>query len=103
FPAGYVMSLSRESNERLTVTVRTSGNQEPGRVFLLVHTRGSLKKLEGRELENGKAVFPIETKALGDGISQFTVFNHDGKPVCERLYFKYPEKELKIEANAGQS
>ncbi|MDP4251963.1 MAG: hypothetical protein Q8918_17825, partial [Bacteroidota bacterium] len=103
FPAGYVMSLSRESNERLTVTVRVSGNQESGRVFLLVHTRGSLKKLEGSELENGKAVFAIETKALGDGISQFTVFNHDGKPVCERLYFKYPEKELKIEANAGQS
>jgi len=30
------------------------------------------------------------------------LFNESGQPVCERLYFKYPEKKLKINALANQ-
>ncbi|MFI5193274.1 MAG: hypothetical protein ACHQD7_04435 [Chitinophagales bacterium] len=103
YPSGYVMRLSMDGNERLGIAVRVSGNAEGGMVYLFIHTRGSMKKLEGRQLQNGKADFLIDPKWLGDGISQFTVFNNAGKPVCERLYFKYPEKDLSINATTGKS
>src|SRR5665213_1818331 len=73
YPSGYVMRLSTDSNERLGITVRVSGNAVGGMVYLFIHTRGSRKNLEGRQLQNGKADFLIDQKLLDDGISQFTV------------------------------
>ena len=102
YPAGYVMQLTPTEKERLAITVQASGNQEAGMVYLFVHTRGSVKKFEGQQLENGTTRFLINSSTLGDGISQFTVFTGSGKPVCERLYFKYPTKKLLLEADAGQ-
>ena len=40
--------------------------------------------------------FFIDKGRLGDGISHFTVFDAGRIPVCERLYFKFPENRLEI-------
>jgi hypothetical protein len=52
--------------------------------------------------QNGKAEFIIDRNHLPDGISQITVFNGSGQPVCERLVFKKPSS-LSIEAKAAQA
>ncbi len=36
----------------------------------------------------------VDSKKLGEGISHFTVFNAGRPPVCERLWFTYPENQL---------
>jgi hypothetical protein len=53
------------------------------------------------KLTNHSYSFNVEQNDLEDGISQFTLFNEFGQPVCERLYFKYPEKKLLISSNTG--
>jgi hypothetical protein len=84
----------------LTVTVTTNLASPAQDVFLLVHTRQSVKVAEKHVFVNGAATFVIDRDKLGDGISQLTVFNNYKQPVCERLYFKYPEHVLEITANS---
>lgn len=100
--SGYRMRLEHSNGGRLSVNISTAGIPDQTMVYLFVHTRGLLKKSESGKLLNGKADFSINPEELGAGISQFTVFNYEGRPVCERLYFKYPEKKLKIDASSGQ-
>jgi hypothetical protein len=45
----------------------------------------------------------LDKSQLGEGISHITIFNEKLKPVCERLYFKRPTKELAIEATIKKS
>jgi hypothetical protein len=52
-------------------------------------------------LINHVAEFLINPGELEDGISQITVFSKMGQPVCERLYFKYPEKKTMISATTN--
>lgn len=95
---GYVMSLSTDN--RINVTVQS--NIDEGRsVFLLVHTRQSLKTTMQSVITNGRAFFSIDPSKIGEGVSQFTVFNGDGKALCERLYFTYPAQKLSIGVNGN--
>jgi len=100
---GYAMKLERGDKGQLGITVRSAGIPDQSRVYLFVHTRGLLKKSESGTLKNGQAFFSVSPEVLSDGISQFTVFDYNGNPVSERLFFKYPVKRLQIEVNAGQT
>ncbi len=98
YSSGYEMNISKTAEKQLTVTVSASGNPDPAMyAYLFVHTRGDLKKFVGQYLKDGKAIYLINTDDLGDGISDFTVFNFNELPVCERLYFKYPQKGFQIQ------
>jgi 5-hydroxyisourate hydrolase-like protein (transthyretin family) len=101
---GVVMSVVPEGNEAWRVTVQASGpgagasgpTGNPVMVYLIAHTRQSVKTAEAAPLVEGKASFRIDKNALGEGISHLTVFNAERQPVCERLVFKQPSKTLKI-------
>src|SRR5678815_2724897 len=71
-------------------------------VYLLAHTRGSLKFASTASLQNGKATFSFDRSVLGDGVSQLTVFNDQRKPVSERLYFKKPGQNLSLSLNTDK-
>jgi hypothetical protein len=93
FSKGYVMSLNTDN--RINITVQS--NIDEGRtVYLLAHTRQSLKITMQSVIANGRSVFSVDPAKIGEGISQFTVFNSEGKPLCERLYFSYPAQQLSI-------
>jgi hypothetical protein len=104
---GVAMSVVPEGNDGLRVTVQAAGGGASGAVpsgasgdgamvFLVAHTRQSVKAAEAAPYANGKASFLIDKKVLGEGISHLTVFNAERQPVCERLVFKQPSKMLKI-------
>lgn len=93
YKQGYVMQLSADKK---TVTVSVKTNLAETQAYLLVHTRQSLRTVLQGRIENGQAIFSVDKSKLGDGISNFTVFSAAGKPVCERLYFIYPRRELAI-------
>jgi hypothetical protein len=103
---GYVMRLKHSTGGQLEVTVRKPANN-PGNdnqlIYLFIHTRGSVKWVAGNRTQNDSAVFLIDNNKLGDGISQLTVFNSDKQPVCERLYFKYPENKLQLSVQTNQA
>ncbi len=98
---GYTMKLHK-TNGQITITVysRMKGNAAPA-VQLFAHTRGSVKTVQTKTIQNDSVVFAISEKIPGDGITHFTVFNSVGQPVCERLYFKMPSAHLSINAKAN--
>jgi len=103
YPGGYVMHLSKENNGQLKITVRSSAVNESSRVvYLFAHTRGIVKLTNAAEMRAGECVFLVDTAKLGDGISQFTIFNAAQQPVCERLFFKKPSQVLEIAASSDK-
>lgn len=95
---GYNMSLIDNETEQLDLTVRT--NVSTQRVYLFVHNGNQTSIAENLSLTDGKATFQIEKKKLGEGISHLTIFNDNGQAVAERLYFKRPQQQLKIEVSS---
>ncbi len=97
---GYAMRLL-DSAGVLRVGIEANG-VSGGNVYLFAHARQIIASAQGGELRHLKAAFIVDKNDLADGISHFTVFDADMQPVCERLYFKYPEKELDIDITANQ-
>jgi hypothetical protein len=98
---GYVMNLSQHGDGQLSVVVRVSPGLDEGVIYLFTHGSHSDLPVKTGELVNGVAEFSINPGELEDGISQITVFSKMGQPVCERVYFKYPEKKTLISATTN--
>ncbi|MBG6234990.1 hypothetical protein IWX76_001558 [Pedobacter sp. CAN_A7] len=93
---GYVLGL-RSTTSRIDLQVNTNlADQEE--VYLFIHNGKEVTKADRLQLNAGTATLAIDKKKLRDGISYITLFNGKGQPVAERLYFKRPERKLKIEA-----
>jgi hypothetical protein len=99
---GYVMALTDNGSGQLQITVSSNAESSDGGVYLFAHTRQLVKVAKRAALINGSANFTIDKSALDDGISHITIFDGDKQPVCERLYFKRPTKNLVIDAAADQ-
>lgn len=100
YDSGYVMHVDDDHASQLSVTVSTNTNAT--NTYLFVHTRNAVKVAESAAIENGVAHFTVDKSKLGDGISHLTIFDNDRHPVCERLYFKRPAKQLTVTANSDQ-
>ncbi|MBC7920131.1 MAG: hypothetical protein H7Z75_03490 [Ferruginibacter sp.] len=101
---GYAMHLADTGAKGMSVTVRApAGTTEPyAPLYLVVHTRQVTKVAQVRPLEGGRAIFLVDENQLGEGISHFTIFDGNKRPVCERLYFKRPTANLLIEARSDK-
>lgn len=85
---GITMRLTNLDSNQLSLKINS--RQAGQVVYLLIHTRNQIKKAVRLELFNSQTELLIDKQELGEGISQFTVFNSVGHPVCERLFFKQP-------------
>jgi hypothetical protein len=101
FTAGTVMRLQEGADDKITVRINSTGKNENGVFYLLAHTRNKIK-LAQRNLANGStAEWVVDKNRLGEGISNFVVFDANRRPLCERLYFKKPTDSLSIEVESG--
>ena len=98
-PSGYVMHL-QDSGDFVRVAVQASGVQREN-IVLFVHARQQIVQAQVRFLQ-GDAFFEIPKANIVEGISHFTVFNINLEPLCERLYFSYPERSLNIDVALNQ-
>ena len=103
FKEGYVMHLSKAADEKIHITVKTSKNLIGQNVYLFVHSRQQIIETLSASVAGDGVEFTVDERKLGDGISHFTVFNSEKQPVCERLFFKQPEKKLVIDVISNQS
>jgi hypothetical protein len=94
---GYAMDLSNPDADVLQLNINTNVNTE--RVYLVVHNGEKISLAVMGSITGGKASFQIDQSKLNDGISHFTIFNGDGQPVGERLFFKKPVNKLNINAS----
>ena len=95
---GFVLGVLKENESKITVRIKSSAGLNTQDVYLFVHGSRQSLPVKKQKLDNGEVVFTINSRELEDGISQITLFDQSGQPVCERLYFKYPEKKLRISA-----
>jgi hypothetical protein len=95
---GYVINLSKKNDAKIVLSVHTSTDIDEQDIYLVVHGQRTILPIKTGKLTGNNFSFIVEPSELEDGISQFTLFNSTGQPVCERLFFKYPEKKLVINA-----
>src|SRR5258706_15559607 len=104
-PAGYVIHVRDTTAQRVAITITSQFPNAPQPkpfIYFLAHTRQVIAMADMHFLQQGKTSFLIDKKALGEGVSHFTVFNDGMVPVCERLYFKQPENNLIISIQSDQ-
>ena len=91
---GTVMTVTPEGKEHLRVDVQSTTTN--GAVYLLADTRKSVRQALSATFQNGKASFLVDRDSLGDGVSHLTVFDASRQPICERLVFRQPTRQLHI-------
>lgn len=100
YQQGYVMHV-KDSTDLLHIQVRTTfQDYEP--LYFLAHSRQVIKKAEVKMTRQGVVNFDLDPDILAEGISHFTLFNAQKEPLCERLYFKYPEQKLSVQVNTSK-
>ncbi len=98
---GFVMNVSEEA-DKFKVNVRATSDFNNTPVYLFTQTRQVIKNIQSNLIKEGEAIFLVEKKDLGDGISGMTLFNQLRQPVCERLVFKRPQEHLFIQVKTDQ-
>jgi hypothetical protein len=101
YASGYTINLSRNQSSQIVATVHASGDLNDQDIFVVVHGQHNRLPVKNGKLTGDGFSFVVDPAELEDGISQFTVFNSIGQPVCERLYFKYPDNKLEISTSAN--
>jgi len=100
--AGYVLKLTDNDDQKINITVHATGNASNETINLFIHAGQIYKNFLAHEMKNGEVIFTVDKNTLAEGISHFTIFNSKGKPVCERLYFRKPQKKLAIDLSSNK-
>jgi len=95
---GYTLQLEDISASQIKLTVKTNIAQSAQSVYLIAHSKSTIESAQALLLNQGTANAILNKSDLKEGISGFTIFDENKKPLCERLYFKRPEKKLFIDA-----
>jgi TonB-dependent Receptor Plug Domain len=104
---GYAMTvdnLSSKSVIRVFVNHTMTNPEKPEPLMIVAHQRG--KPFFTAKSNNGKRSFSasIPRSAIDqDGIVVITLFDHTGKPLCERLVMQNNNQRLKIEVNPDKA
>ncbi|GAA4031432.1 hypothetical protein GCM10022409_14570 [Hymenobacter glaciei] len=101
FDQGYVLHLEQPDPAHLTLTV-SANPATNATVYLLGHSRQQVAMAKRLILVNGQGTLAVDPSTLLDGVSHFTVFTGAQQPVCERLYFRAPQRTLAIAARADK-
>ena len=96
YDAGLVMQLKTVNNQ-IAVEVQGNDKYNNAPVYLVIHSGQRTTSAEQRKLQDGKTTFSIDRNKISEGISHITLFNEQRIPICERLYFTKPTKQLQLD------
>ncbi|HYK77528.1 MAG TPA: hypothetical protein VEV16_11165 [Daejeonella sp.] len=102
YEQGYTLKVLDPADNQINVQVQARGISSNSSVYLLIHSGQQVSLAETQRMNNGQAVFTVDKSLLPQGVSYFTVFNEDKKPIAERLFFKRPEEKFLIESKTDQ-
>ncbi len=94
---GYVMQ-AQDNGAAWDVTVSSKNSDASEHLYLLLHNSASVQVAAELAMTNNAGHYTIDKNKLADGVNQLTLFNAQRQPVSERLIFKRPGKQLKIDA-----
>ncbi|WEK19338.1 MAG: hypothetical protein P0Y49_21415 [Candidatus Pedobacter colombiensis] len=96
---GYSMQIIDTVAEKIGINIE-SKNLEDEEIYLIVHDKQLIRHAKHLKTNKGHALFSIDKALLSQGISNFTLFNSSGQPVCGRLYFKPVTDVLHIDVQS---
>lgn len=105
--ASYALPEVKEAGYRLAVTENgddvvvdvAGGNLNSGTLYLFAHSSNKVEFGSSIVLVNGHAEVSISKSKLHSGISHFTLFDAEYRPVSERIWFKPGAERLLIGAS----
>lgn len=98
-PKGYALNLFNNGNQ---ITLKATSTEDIGlkNAFLVAHQRGKVIFQKLIEKPTNKYSIKLNTAKLNSGVTNVTLFDNNGKPVCERLVFiDNPENDVAITLN----
>lgn len=96
--SGYVLSVNQLGRDSLSVRVSASqALANGGEVVLVAQTNGAVQFAARLKLDGPSVLSMVSTKKFPTGITQFTLFSSDYKPVAERLLFVEHNNRLDAE------
>jgi hypothetical protein len=101
---GYNMKVEEIAGDKISISVKTNLRLSYPEIYLLAQTRQLVKAVRKSVVADNTALFIIDKSSLGEGVSQFTIFDSEKRPVGERLFFIQPKKhnELRVQIAKGQ-
>lgn len=104
-PEGIVLHINNpEEGDSLSVTINASAAilNTPNRYSLVAQSNGKICYAANLSFRNGIISGRVNKKDFRSGITRFTLFNSDRKPIAERLVFIDHHDELHIAIIAGK-
>jgi hypothetical protein len=101
FEQGYVLRVEDAGTDQLALTV-TATTTQAATVYVLGHSRQQVALAARLQLVAGQGRLMVSKQALLNGVSHFTLFDAEQRPVCERLYFRPAAQSLAISARADK-
>jgi hypothetical protein len=98
---GFVMRVREEDAKRMRVTVHARAGASPW-VYLFARTGQSHPLALKMSLVQDSASLLVDKDSLGEGVTQWTVFDANLRPVCERLSFKRPAEPSRVDVGADR-
>jgi hypothetical protein len=95
---GYRLAIT-EIGDQVVVDI-ASGQSDATSLYLFTHSSNKVEFASKVSLINGYAEVFLPKNKLHNGISHFTLFDSEYRPVSERLWFKRGAAELQVEALA---
>ena len=107
YASGYVMRVSEAQPGKINISVQASfGAAGPAarEIYLAAHGKGSLLVAEKALIAgNSQVSFVIDKSKLLKGITHFTLFDRNGQPLCERLWFSGTPTVLPFQARMDRA
>ncbi len=102
---GILMMVDNVSNkENVRVIIKHNKNvPASSELALIAQTRGEIMFAAKTSMVKKMSLFNIPRASLPEGITQLTVFDENGLPVCERLVFVNKNQPLSLELKADKS
>jgi hypothetical protein len=107
FPTGIVLSISRDSNNNLLVTVRTNAATfsalSENNLSLIVSSRNVFLKKADFRLKSLSDRFILPVNDLPEGIVSLTLAGAKNTPLCERLVYLKNNDDVHLNLETGKS
>ena len=101
-PSGYNLSAMNNGNN---IFLKVISNHPLGlkNTYLIAHQRGKLIFEKLNPEDKASYTIKLNTSTLYDGVTNFTLFDSNGNPVCERLvYINNPNNTVKVDVRLNK-
>lgn len=100
--SGLQLSLQKQSKESLTFGITQSLDLPQDSVHLMVKQRGMPFWLASSKTKSSGLLLTVPIDKVAQGIVEATLYDHNHKPVAERLVFVGLDKQLEITATVSE-